>query len=187
MAKEVKICSRCNTHNPATNGYCRQCGSALGITTTMIKAKPRLALPETKGVRWHWAFLGALIILGLMTLLIGALFVIGWLTVDIYGEAEVRDLGVLIDDFLGLFVAVVSIMLISFGFGGMAISLFSSRSTVYEPGLAALMVLILLGIVGIPLTEDAPVLSAIMVIPAVILAWLGARLGALFSSKGADR
>ena len=52
---------------------------------------------------------------------------------------------------------------------------------------AVAIVLFLLGMVGSSITEDAPIIVAVMAVPLVTLAGLGGKLGELFSIKERKR
>ncbi len=180
----TKVCSKCNTPNPISNDYCRKCGAMLGVSTTMfLRAKSLLVLPATKEMSWRWVGLGTLLIIGLMSVFMALLSFTAWLILDFSSSTGTGDLGAIFDEFFGLSIVAAILFLAAFGFGGVLISWFSKPRTVYEPGIAAILVLVLLGTVASSLIDDAALLAGILAIPAAILAWIGGRIGSVFAGK----
>jgi hypothetical protein len=160
----------------------------LGVSTTMIlRAKSLLVVPVTKEMSWRWVGLGALVIIGLMSVFVAVLSLIAWLILDFSSRTGNGDLGAIFDEFVGLSIVAATLFLAAFGFGGVLISWFSKPRTVYEPGLAAILVLVLLGTVTSSLVDDAALLSGIMAVPAALLAWIGGRVGSVFAGKEGNR
>jgi hypothetical protein len=160
----------------------------LGVSTTLImRAKSLLVVPATKEMSWRWVGLGALVIIGLMSVFVTGLGLIAWLILDFSSHTGTGDLGAIFNEFIGLSIMAATLFLAAFGFGGVLISWFSKPRTVYEPGLAAILVLILLGTVASSLVDDAAFLAGIMAVPAAILAWLGGRIGSVFAGKESNR
>jgi hypothetical protein len=122
-----------------------------------------------------------------MALFMTLLGLIAWLMLDFSSPAGTRDLGAIFNEFVGLSIAAVTLFLAAFGFGGVLISWFSKPRTVHEPGIAAVLVLALLGTVASSLVDDAALLSGIMAVPAAILAWIGGRIGSIFAGKESNR
>ncbi len=184
---EIQPCRKCHAPNPISNEYCRECGALLSVSTVAIMAQSGPILPAVKKIRWQWVGLGALAILGLIAVFLGILTLIAWLFIGVTGGIGVRDLGALTDEFLGLSIAAVTLFLAAFGFGGVTVALLSKHRIIFEPVIAALVVLILLGVVGSAMTNDAPFVAAIFGLPSAVLAGLGSRIGALFSDGGKTR
>jgi hypothetical protein len=189
MAQDkTKVCTKCNTPNPISNDYCRKCGAVLGVSTTLIqRAKSLLVLPVTKKMSWRWVGLGALIIIGMMSVFVAVLSLISWMILDFSSRTGSGDLGAIFNEFIGLSIVAATLFLAAFGFGGVLISWFAKPRTVFEPGLAAILVLVLLGTVASSLVDDAALLAGIMAVPAAILAWLGGRIGSIFAGKEGNR
>ena len=185
---KTKVCPKCDTQNPASNDYCRQCGAVLGVTTTMfLRARSLLVLPATREMSWRWVGLGALLIIGLMALFAIALGLAAWLIIDFSQQSGGGDLGAIFNEFVGLSIIAGTLFLAAFGFGGVLISWFSTPRTVYEPAIAAVISLAVLGTVASSLVDDAIILFAIMALPSAILAWLGGRIGSVFAGKESNR
>ena len=122
---KTRVCSKCNTRNPVSNDYCRQCGAVLGVSTTMfLKAKSLLVLPATKELSWRWVGLGSLVIIGLMALFAIVLSLAAWLIVDFSSQSGGGDLGAIFNEFVGLSIVAGTLFLAAFGFGGVLISWF---------------------------------------------------------------
>ncbi|MCP4679855.1 MAG: hypothetical protein GY854_31055 [Deltaproteobacteria bacterium] len=174
-------CRKCGSPNPLSNEYCRQCGAVLDVATAEVKAQRRPILPAVKEIHWRWVGMSALVTLGLMAILMGVLSLVAWLVFDVINQAEFYDFGAMTNEFAGLAIAAVTLFIISFGLGGLAIAWITKQHTVIEPTIAAFVVLTLLGVVGSSVTDDALWAVAVMLVPSAALAGLGGHVGELLS------
>lgn len=175
-------CRKCKTPNPISNEYCRKCGAVLTVSTAEVRAQPKPVLPDRKGIRWHWVGMGSLVILGLAVVLQLILLAAAWMVID--SPTRIYGTGSSTDNFIGFSMMAGILFLLSFVFGGIAITWLSKRHSILEPIIASFFVLLLLACAGWSVTEDAPFLAALAALPLAILAGLGGKLGELLAGGG---
>lgn len=175
--KETLPCRKCGAPNPLGNEYCRKCGAVLSVATAEVKAQRKPVLPAVKQLKWGWAFLGALIMLGIITILLGAVFFLAKVVFDVKSAGASPDLRTLASDFLGVSIIAALAFLAAFGLGGAAVSWMSRSRLVLEPAIGAFMVLALLAVIGSVLSRDLGIAAGVMLMPSAALAALGGRLG----------
>ncbi|MDD5307949.1 MAG: zinc ribbon domain-containing protein [Deltaproteobacteria bacterium] len=172
-------CRKCGTSNPESNGFCRKCGAALLVSTAMVKAQKKPMTLPMRGLRWRWVALGALAMLGLSGILVGAVVAVGVLVFEARLEAGVSG------GPLGLPVAAAIAFLVAFGLGGVYVARLSRGRTIAEPFIAALIVMGLFAAIGAALSPDLVFVAAVLAVPCSVLAALGGWFGELFE-KGGD-
>ena len=183
----MEPCRKCGTPNPVANQYCRKCGATLDVSTVEVKAQRRPVLPSLSGIRWRWVGLGALVTLGIVSTMLGGLAVIARFAISVGPGSVCVDLASLADRFIGLAIAAVATFLLAFGLGGMFTGWVARRRAAAEAVLASIAVLILTGSAGMLLTEDAPIVAAVLALPSAVLAALGGRLGGLLGRRATQQ
>ena len=174
-------CRKCQAPNPESNQYCRQCGAVLAVSTHMVRAQKSTLKPLTRGFRWRWVALGALVLLGTNTLAVVAVGVLaGSLVARAAAEGSLGALGARAP---GMALAALAAFALAFVLGGALTSVLSRLRRTTEPALAALIVLALLGAAGTTLSTDAALLAALAALPSALAAALGGWIGGL-AGKG---
>ncbi len=170
-----KTCRKCGTKNPKQNDYCRRCGALLAISTTLIKAQKGPVLPLVKEVRVKYVILGAAAMLGLITVLLVAGGAVALLLFDVSLGSSGGGSGS--GNLIAVLVGTGVLFLLGFGIGGFALSWLLKGRPIAESVIATFLVLALLAAIGYPLSNDAPIIAAIWLLPSVLAAALGNKLG----------
>ena len=182
---EKKPCRKCGELNPVSNDYCRHCGAVLEISTIAVKAQRGPVLPAVRKIRFRYVFLTAAAMLGLMTVLFSIFAAVSWLVFDAAIEQRIENLGSVKGGFVGVTITIGSLFLLAFGLGGFGISWLAKRRSAVEPMISSVLVLALFTAIGLTISEDAPIITAVLFLPSVASAGLGSKLGmVLGGSKG---
>ncbi len=168
-------CRKCRTLNPVGNQYCRKCGAVLEVSTTEVRAQPRPIKPTIKEIRWRWIALGALVVLGVVTLLLGIFITLTYLIMSSTFE-QTKDLAAAAEHFGGVMAGGAMVFIAAFGIGGAATTWLSRQSSFVEPALSALIVVVLLTIIATSMVDGALWITGILVAPCIFMAGLGGRL-----------
>ena len=171
-----KLCRKCGTMNPAENAYCRKCGVVMSISTGLIRAQRKPLMLRSKGIRWRWVPLGALIMLGT-----AALGTVGGAALGLRpilgGDAKAA--------LLGSAISTVVLFFVAFFIGGLLLSRLCGRPAFPEALAASVLAVLLLGMVGSVLATDLVIAAGLVLLPSAGAAWLGAYAGGI--GRGAER
>jgi hypothetical protein len=178
-------CRKCQTPNPATNQYCRKCGAVLQVATALVQAQPKTLLPFTRRFRWRWVALGVPVILGAATLAVVGIAVAATAVLD--SNETAGSLAALGSRAPGLAVGAGAAFLLAFAVGGLVVGRMAKERSIAEPALASLVVLCLLAAAASPLSGDAPLIAAVLALPAALAAGLGGWFGVVSEKKGPSR
>ncbi|MDJ0764337.1 MAG: zinc ribbon domain-containing protein [Myxococcota bacterium] len=178
-----KPCRKCGVKNPVTNHYCRSCGAFLSVSTTAILAARKPILPAVKKIRLRWIGLSAFVILGLLSLIFGAVLLATWVGSDSGFRGNRLDSSAIARDFSGTVLIGIFLFLLAFGLAGIAMAWLVRGRAVVELGIASIVVLILLAVIGSALSDDVLFIAAVLLVPAAALACLGGKLGEIWFDK----
>ncbi len=77
----------------------------------------------------------------------------------------------------------IFLFLLAFGLAGIAMAWLVRGRAVVELGIASIVVLILLAVIGSALSDDVLFIAAVLLVPAAALACLGGKLGEIWFDK----
>ena len=160
-------CRKCGVENPALNQYCRHCGAVLKVSTRILKAQRLPVVPRDGRFKWRFVFIGVFVMVGMAAAAIALAIFLGL-------NVGIAEKGV-IDGLASFSATVGGIFLASFGVSGFLLSLLAGRAAGKESFIAAILAVTLLGVVGSVLAFDLLITAAVVLLPAGVSAWFGAR------------
>ncbi|MBN2716094.1 MAG: zinc ribbon domain-containing protein [Deltaproteobacteria bacterium] len=171
------VCRKCGAPNPPGNDYCASCGAILLVSTGMMKAQPKPAVPLMHRFENRWLLMSVFAFLGVWVLSVVVFVVFARYFFDIslseeqFGQTDIRTRFMPV-----LLPTLAAVTLMYFGAGWMISQLARDTKTA-ESVIGAVIVSVLVGSAGSMVSSDFLLASLLLGTPGIIAAGLGARFG----------